>query len=133
MLRLSGYRLSLPPLRPCGDNVILTVRTFPFEEAEKLGRDPPKLTRSVRRRLKDHHWPGNVRALDSFAASVVFGLEEGGVVKSEPSPVGDVRMRVSRTTVRPSFWEMIEGLPHGLVTKGLELRTRHNLTELRSV
>jgi two-component system, NtrC family, C4-dicarboxylate transport response regulator DctD len=94
--RLGGYCLSLPPLRTRGDDVILLFRTFLVEEAEKLGRDPPKLTPNVWRRLKDHDWPGNVRELHSFAANVAIDLQEGGVVRPEPSPAGGLKLAVAQ-------------------------------------
>jgi two-component system, NtrC family, C4-dicarboxylate transport response regulator DctD len=85
--RLSGYTLAIPPLRDRGDDTVVLFRAFLCEEANRLGRETPRLTPNVWRRLKDHDWPGNVRELQSFAANVAVGLDET-VVLSPAMPAG---------------------------------------------
>jgi hypothetical protein len=72
----------------------------------------------------EHRWLERIRHTNVFRYDMPTATFE---------PVGDVGMWVSRTSVRPSFCEMIEDLPHRLVDAGVELRTRPNLTELKSV
>lgn len=73
--KLGAFRIALPPLRDRREDVIPLFREFLLEECGRLGRDPPTLTAGVWRRLNDHDWPGNLRELRGFAASVALGLD----------------------------------------------------------
>jgi len=87
--KLGAFRITLPPLRERRDDVIFLFRTFLLEEAERLRREPPVLTATVWRRLKDHDWPGNVRELRSFAARAALGLAEDDAPVSGVAPRSD--------------------------------------------
>jgi two-component system, NtrC family, C4-dicarboxylate transport response regulator DctD len=80
--RLGAYRLVVPPLRDRQGDVVVLFRAFLAEASVDLKRDPPALSPSVWRRLQDHHWPGNIRELRSFAANVALGLGD----PAAPSP-----------------------------------------------
>lgn len=74
--KLGAFRIALPPLRARRDDVVPLFRAFLVEETAHLQREPPSLTPTVWRWLKDHDWPGNVRELRSFAANVALGLPD---------------------------------------------------------
>jgi DNA-binding NtrC family response regulator len=61
--RISVLRLTLPPLRERGGDVIQLAEHFVELYAHELGRAPPSLTPAARRMLLTHDWPGNVREL----------------------------------------------------------------------
>ncbi len=73
--RLAGFRLELPPLRARTGDAQLLFRIFLAEASAELNRDPPLLSSAIWRKLNDHEWPGNIRELRSFAASVAIGLD----------------------------------------------------------
>ncbi len=83
--RLAGYRLELPPLRARTGDAQLLFRIFLAEASAELNRDPPQLSSAIWRKLNDHDWPGNIRELRSFAASVAIGLD------ATPTPVASVQ------------------------------------------
>jgi two-component system, NtrC family, C4-dicarboxylate transport response regulator DctD len=94
--RLSGYNLAVPPLRDRGDDTVVLFRAFLNEEANRLGRETPRLTPNVWRRLKDHDWPGNVRELQSFAANVAIGLDESVALSPAISAGGGLKLAVGQ-------------------------------------
>lgn len=77
--RLAAFRLELPPLRARTGDAQLLFRIFLAEASAELNRDPPQLSSAIWRKLTDHDWPGNIRELRSFAASVAIGLDTSPV------------------------------------------------------
>lgn len=80
---LAMVRLRVPALRERRADIPLLFATFQAEAARRLQRPAPGLTDSVRRRLFDHDWPGNMRELQHFAERVVLGFE------AAPGQTGD--------------------------------------------
>ncbi len=94
--RLNVVTLQLPPMRERGDDVIVLAEHFLEQFGHQIGRPPPKLSDSARRRLLSHAWPGNVRELRNLMERVAY-LTSGAVVEESDlafvlSPVssGDV-------------------------------------------
>ena len=69
-------RLRVPPLRERREDIPLLFAHFLRRAADRHGLEPSSLTDSVRRRLLEEDWPGNIRELAHFAERVVLGLEE---------------------------------------------------------
>jgi DNA-binding NtrC family response regulator len=61
--RLDVLRVSLPPLRERGEDILLLARRFAGRAAAQEGRPVPALAPEVARLLLQHRWPGNVREL----------------------------------------------------------------------
>ncbi len=94
--RLNVVTLQIPPMRERGDDVIVLAEHFLEQFGHQIGRPPPKLSESARRRLLAHAWPGNVRELRNLMERVAY-LTSGAVVEESDlafvlSPVssGDV-------------------------------------------
>lgn len=87
--RLNVVRLRTPPLRERREDIPLLYASFVSRAADRLGRDTPKITTAIRRRLLEHDWPGNLRELANYASEVAVGLSspesdwpaEGGLVQ----------------------------------------------------
>ncbi len=62
--RLNVLRLSLPPLRQRGDDVVLLAERFLAEGARASGRTL-RLSEAAKERLRAARWPGNVRQLQN--------------------------------------------------------------------
>ncbi len=91
--RLNVVRLRAPALRERREDVPVLFARFLSRAASRLGRDIPPMSQTVRRRLLEHDWPGNLRELSNFANEVALGLG------SQPDPVaGDLGLadRVAR-------------------------------------
>jgi transcriptional regulator with GAF, ATPase, and Fis domain len=61
--RLSIIQLTLPPLRERKDEIPLLIDFLAQEAAERLGREPIRLSRRLDRFLKSYDYPGNIREL----------------------------------------------------------------------
>lgn len=72
--RLHVAAVRIPPLRERREDVPLLFSHFLAEATRRFGREPPPLTRAVRRHLESHDWPGNVRELAHYAERVALGL-----------------------------------------------------------
>lgn len=61
--RLSVFRLSLPPLRERGDDILLFARHFAALSSRRLGREEPRLSAEAQKLFLSYPWPGNVREM----------------------------------------------------------------------
>lgn len=78
--RLNVVTLTLPPMRERGEDVIVLAEHFLEQFGHQIGRLPPKLSDSARRRLLAHAWPGNVRELRNLMERVAY-LTSGPIVE----------------------------------------------------
>lgn len=78
--RLNVITLQLPPLRDRGDDVITLAEHFLTQFGHQIGRPPPSLSDSAKKRLLIHSWPGNVRELRNLMERVAY-LTSGPVVE----------------------------------------------------
>jgi formate hydrogenlyase transcriptional activator len=61
--RLDVFAIRVPPLRERRGDLAPLVTALLAQLSERLGLDPPPVTRTVLSRLDAHDWPGNVREL----------------------------------------------------------------------
>ncbi|MDD2877675.1 MAG: sigma-54-dependent Fis family transcriptional regulator [Acidiphilium sp.] len=71
--RLSVLRLTIPPLRARGDDVVLLAAHFCRLSAARLGRAAPALSAELLAALAAYTWPGNVRQLRNVIEAMVVG------------------------------------------------------------
>jgi two-component system C4-dicarboxylate transport response regulator DctD len=74
--RLNLVRLRVPPLRERRDDVAPLFATFVEEAKAQIGGGEFVLTETMRRHLRGHAWPGNIRELRNFAFQVVLGMTD---------------------------------------------------------
>ena len=88
--RLAVMRLTLPPLRERGPDVLRLAEGFLARACADYGLRPKRLAPDARRRLMEHAWPGNVRELSNVierAALLVEGdLITASALELEPQP-----------------------------------------------
>lgn len=73
--RLNVVTLKIPPLRERRDDVPVLFAAFLKRACERAGRDVPKTSASIWRRLMHYDWPGNVRELMNYADQVALNLD----------------------------------------------------------
>lgn len=73
--RLNAVTLKIPPLRERRDDVPILFAAFLKRACELAGREVPKTSASVWRRLIHSDWPGNVRELMNYADQVALNLD----------------------------------------------------------
>ncbi len=83
--RLAIFKITIPPLRDRGEDILLLCDHFLAVLAQKRGIPVPALGRGVKTLLMQYPWPGNVRQLEhclTYAASIA----EGGIIRPEDLP-----------------------------------------------
>jgi DNA-binding NtrC family response regulator len=80
--RISAIRLEIPPLRECGEDILLLARGFLAHVAAELGRPTPTLSPAAEQALLSYPWPGNVRELKNVLERVVL-MHESREVSAE--------------------------------------------------
>jgi DNA-binding NtrC family response regulator len=108
--RLTIIELPLPALRLRGADVLLLLRQFMEQQADSVGRQPPRVEGEVARHLQDWPWPGNVRELKNTAAYLV-AMTPGSRVRYDDLPVNLRRSRPD-APVRDSGVEIRIELPY---------------------
>jgi two-component system, NtrC family, response regulator AtoC len=72
MFRLSGIKITSPPLREREHDIVLLAQTFLTDLSRRYGRDNMQLTPQAKAALLGHRWPGNVRELKNVMAQAVM-------------------------------------------------------------
>ncbi|MEN1760482.1 sigma-54 interaction domain-containing protein [Anoxynatronum sibiricum] len=70
--RISGYDISIPPLRHRREDIPLLMETLLKGLAEAMGRDIPRLTEEAISCLCHYPWPGNVRQLKNLMEQLLI-------------------------------------------------------------
>lgn len=63
LFRLDVLRISIPPLRDRGEDIILLAQAFLHEYNKKLHKNIKSITPAAQNLLLQHQWPGNIREL----------------------------------------------------------------------
>ncbi len=70
--RLNVVKLSLPPLRERGDDILLLAKHFLASAAERHGKTRLRFNDAATQRIKSYHWPGNIRQLENAVQRAVI-------------------------------------------------------------
>lgn len=83
--RLSVLKISIPPLRDRGLDIIKLIHFFIDKEAKKQKMTSPLLSEELKFKLLQYSWPGNVRQLQN---AVVYAINTSadGIIKFEDIP-----------------------------------------------
>lgn len=84
--RLNVVRLRVPPLRERREDAPFLFARFLERACDRLGREPPPLDKTVRRRLLEHSWPGNLRELSNFAQQIAMGWSDSETLPGAAIP-----------------------------------------------
>jgi DNA-binding NtrC family response regulator len=103
--RLNAVRVTLPPLRERGRDVLVLAGHFLTRAAARAGLEAPRLTGEIEEHLLGYPWPGNVRELANACA---YAVRIGG----------------ARDEVRREHWPASPRRVEGPVTGGLHAETR---------
>jgi two-component system C4-dicarboxylate transport response regulator DctD len=120
--RLNGISLSLPPLRDRRDDIPILFSHFLKRACDRVGREVPKLSPTVWRKLQSHAWPGNVRELQTYADQVALDLD--GLAR--PTPGNE-----SKADQQKDLKAMVADYECGLIEEALEAASGHVPTVLQ--
>nr|MBV6631211.1 sigma-54-dependent Fis family transcriptional regulator [Oceanococcus sp. HetDA_MAG_MS8] len=104
--RLNGITMQLPSLHERADLERLIRQALALETAE--GR-PAGIELSAMERLKQYHWPGNIRELRNVIRTAL-AISEGGVIRLDDLPQDVLYSRASAAPASPSLPSA--NLPH---------------------
>jgi sigma-54 dependent transcriptional regulator, acetoin dehydrogenase operon transcriptional activator AcoR len=130
--RLAVLRLTIPPLRERGDDVVLLAEHFLNTIAAKQARTPPRLDPAVLDLFRRHAWPGNVRQLRNVIESMLV-LSRGDRLGLENVPAelldGDTEPARAKP-VEAAFFPTSLKLSERATIQAVLAQCRGNLTEV---
>jgi two-component system NtrC family response regulator len=116
--RLAVVKISLPPLRNRGDDVIELAEHLVSSFSKELKRPPKKFSKPALEAMRRHHWPGNVRELQNrlkralviadgpFIGPVELELEVPvGAAHGSASTLKEVREELEREVIARALRE----------------------------
>ncbi len=75
--RLAAMKITLPPLRSRGEDILTLFTRFAELSAEEYGSPPPEVTAQEAAQLLQAPWPGNIRQLQNVAERAVLQSRRG--------------------------------------------------------
>ena len=75
--RLASLRITVPPLRQRGEDILTLFTRFSEEFSDDYGCEPPQVTAQEAAQLLQAPWPGNVRQLFNVAERAVLQSRRG--------------------------------------------------------
>jgi len=90
--RLNVVRISLPPLRERGDDILLLADYFMSVHRRADSQGPQGFSADAREKLLTYSWPGNVRELENVIAQAVLGAR-GRLLTAEDLILNEVSAR----------------------------------------
>ncbi len=75
--RLAALKITLPPLRARGEDILSLFTAYSEQFAEEYGCEPPQVTAQEAAQLLQAPWPGNVRQLINIAERAVLQNRRG--------------------------------------------------------
>ncbi|UXU73862.1 MULTISPECIES: sigma-54-dependent transcriptional regulator [unclassified Paracoccus (in: a-proteobacteria)] len=100
--RLTALKITLPPLRSRGEDILLLFTRMTEQFAEEYGCEPPQVTAQEAAQLLQAPWPGNVRQLINVAERAVLQNRRGsGSIASLLMADGEDTQEATTTEGKP--------------------------------
>ncbi|GHD99619.1 Fis family transcriptional regulator [Defluviimonas sp. 20V17] len=113
--RLAALKITLPPLRARGEDILTLFTRLTEQFAEEYGCDAPELTAQEAAQLLQAPWPGNVRQLVNVAERAVLQNRRGsGSITSLLMPEDDTQAPAMTTEGKP-LKEYVEAFERMLI------------------
>lgn len=99
--RINVIGIELPPLRHRGEDIILLATAALKKFSKKFDKPVQRLSAEAMTKLKEYHYPGNVRELENIIERVV-ALEPGVLILPEhlPSMLSDLHQSAELSSVK---------------------------------
>lgn len=113
--RLSALKITLPPLRQRGEDILTLFTRMTEQFAEEYGCEPPQVTAQEAAQLLQAPWPGNVRQLINVAERAVLQNRRGsGSITSLLMADGEEAQEATTTEGKP-LKEYVESFERMLI------------------
>ena len=132
--RLSGVQIPVPPLRDRGNDILLLVRKFSGDNAERYRLPAISFDEDARETLLSYRWPGNVRQLKNIVDQLTV-FNAGEVIDRETL----MRYIPENSTVyTPTLHNESPSNEHSYARErellfNLIFRMQHEIDELRAI
>ena len=84
--RMNTFQIEIPALRDRREDIAPLVALFVKRYAQQMGRPEPQITSEALGRLRDFHWPGNVRQLQNTIEYAVVLARENVITEGSLPP-----------------------------------------------
>ncbi len=113
--RLAAMKVTLPPLRQRGEDILMLFTQFGEQFAEEYGCDAPQVSAQEAAQLLQAPWPGNIRQLINVAERAVLQNRRGsGTIASLLMAENDEAQPVMTTEGKP-LKEYVEAFERMLI------------------
>jgi DNA-binding NtrC family response regulator len=114
--RLAALRITVPPLRQRGEDILTLFTRLSEQFAEEYGCDSPEVSAQEAAQLLQAPWPGNVRQLINVAERAVLQNRRGtGTIASLLMTDSDDTARPAMTTEGKPLKEFVEAFERMLI------------------
>ena len=114
--RLSALKITLPPLRQRGEDILALFTRMTEQFADEYGCEPPQVTAQEAAQLLQAPWPGNVRQLINVAERAVLQNRRGtGSITSLLLGDGEEAQTDATTTEGKPLKEYVESFERMLI------------------
>ena len=114
--RLAALRITVPPLRQRGEDILTLFTRLSEQFAEEYGCDSPEVSAQEAAQLLQAPWPGNVRQLINVAERAVLQNRRGtGTIASLLMTDSDDTSRPAMTTEGKPLKEFVEAFERMLI------------------
>jgi DNA-binding NtrC family response regulator len=114
--RLAALRITVPPLRSRGEDILTLFTRLSDQFAEEYGCDAPEVSAQEAAQLLQAPWPGNVRQLINVAERAVLQNRRGtGTIASLLMADSDDSSRPAMTTEGKPLKEFVEAFERMLI------------------
>ena len=113
--RLAAMRITLPPLRQRGEDILTLFSRFSDQFAEEYGCDAPEISAQEAAQLLQAPWPGNIRQLINIAERAVLQNRRGTGSIASLLMAEDEVSEASMTTEGKPLKEYVEAFERMLI------------------
>ena len=113
--RLAALRITVPPLRQRGEDILTLFTRLSDEFAEEYGCDAPKVSAQEAAQLLQAPWPGNVRQLINIAERAVLQSRRGAGTITSLLMADHYEMQPVMTTEGKPLKEYVEAFERMLI------------------
>lgn len=113
--RLAAMKITLPPLRQRGEDILMLFTRFSEQYAEEYGCDAPEVSAQEAAQLLQAPWPGNIRQLINISERAVLQNRRGSGSIASLLMAEDEVSEVSMTTEGKPLKEYVEAFERMLI------------------
>jgi transcriptional regulator with GAF, ATPase, and Fis domain len=118
--RISGYTLTVPPLRERKEDIPLLVKYFAEKYAKAFGKRDIRFSSAAMKMFCDYYWPGNIREMENLIQTVLVNSDSGTVVEPGSLPRSLKALRVAEKVSGLSLEEGREEFDREFVVRALD-------------